>query len=315
MASGNALTARLTRGEIVLIDGALGTELERRGVETVLPLWSARALMDAPERVREIHEEYVRAGADVLTANTFRTTPRALGKSALGDVGGKAGADRARAEADRLSALAVSLAIEARRRAGLGRDVWIAGSVAPLEDCYHPELMPDLETVEREHRDQALRLERAGADVLLIETMNSVGEAVAALRGAKASALPVFVSFLCRGPGKIWNGERLADGVAALVPLRPDAILVNCESPEIATACLLTLAAATNLPIGCYPNAGSPDLAGGRWQDDPSCTPERFAQGAGEWIRLGAQIVGGCCGTTPDHIRAMRAALPPVLVE
>ena len=311
----SALTARLTRGEIVLLDGALGTELERRGVETVLPLWSARALLDAPERVREIHEEYVRAGADVLTANTFRTTPRTLGKSALGAGVGKVGADLVRAEADRLSALAVSLAAEARSRSASGRDVWIAGSIAPLEDCYHPELMPDLETAEREHREQALRLERAGADVLLVETMNSVGEAVAALRGAKATALPVFVSFLCRGPGEIWNGERLADGVAALLPLRPDAILVNCESSEIAAACLLTLAAATNLPIGCYPNAGSPDMDGGRWQDDPACTPERFAEGAGTWIRLGAQIVGGCCGTTPDHIRAMRAALPPVLVE
>jgi len=302
--TGNALTARLTRGELVLLDGALGTELERRGVSTALPLWSARALIDAPERVREIHEEYVRAGADVLTADTFRTTPRVLRHSAPGE-----------GEADRLSALAVSLAAEARSRAASGRDVWIAASIAPLEDCYHPERMPDLETVEREHRDQALRLVRAGADVLLIETMNSVGEAVAALRGTKATALPVFVSFLCRGPAEIWNGERLEHGVAALLPLRPDAILVNCVSLEIAPACLFALAGATNLPIGCYPNAGSPDLAGERWHDDPACTPERFAEGAGEWIGLGAQFVGGCCGTTPEHIRAMRAALPPVLVE
>jgi len=302
--TGNALTARLTRGETVLLDGALGTELERRGVDTALPLWSARALLDAPDRVCEIHEEYVRAGADVLTADTFRTTPRVLGATPLG----------AR-EAERLTSLAVSLAMKARTRAGSGRDVWIAGSIAPLEDCYHPERMPDLETVEREHRDQALRLERAGADVLLIETMNSVGEAVAALRGAKATALPVFVSFLCRGPAEIWNGGRLEHGATALLPLRPDAILVNCVSPDIAAACLHALAGATNLPIGCYPNAGSPDLEGGSWRYDPACTPERFAEGAGEWIRLGAQIVGGCCGTTPDHIRAMRAALPPVLVE
>src|SRR5262249_17567974 len=108
---------------------------------------------------------------------------------------------------------------------------------------------------------------------------------------------------------------RLEQGVAALLPLRPDAILVNCVSLGIAPACLLALAGATNLPIGCYPNAGAPDLEGGSWRYDPSSTPKRFADAAGEWIRRGAQILGGCCGTTPDHIRAMRAALPPVLVE
>jgi S-methylmethionine-dependent homocysteine/selenocysteine methylase len=299
----NHLTARLTRGEIVLLDGALGTELARRGVSTPLPLWSAQALLDAPDRVREIHEESIRAGADLVTAATFRTTPRALGKARIPD------------QADRLTALALQLAIEARSRAGSGRDVWIAGSMAPLEDCYRPDLMPEAETAEREHLDQALRLERVGAEILLVETMNSIAEAVAAARGARASALPVFVSFLCRGPGEIWNGERLADGVRALAPLRPDAILVNCVPPDMAASCLTTLAGATNLPIGCYPNAGAPDLDAGTWQFDPAWSPDRFAEASGEWVRVGAQVVGGCCGTTPEHVRALRAALPPVLVE
>src|SRR2546427_6160361 len=89
------LTARLTRGEIVLLDGALGTELERRGISIRLPLWSAQALLDAPDRVREIHEEYVRAGAEILIANTFRTTPRTLGK---------AGRSEPAEEAERLTA-------------------------------------------------------------------------------------------------------------------------------------------------------------------------------------------------------------------
>src|SRR5262249_29879616 len=145
--TGTALTARLTRGELVLLDGALGTELERPGIDTSLPLWSARALLDPPERVRAIHEEDTRAGADVVTADTFRTTPRMLRNTVLSDV-------------DQVSTLAVSLAAEARKRAASGRDVWIAASIAPLEDCYRPDLMPDLETAEYEHRDQALRLER-----------------------------------------------------------------------------------------------------------------------------------------------------------
>src|SRR5262249_45746243 len=163
----------------------------------------------------------------------------------------------------------------------------------PLEDCYHRELIPPLEDAAREHRDQALRRERAGADVILIETMSSVGEAVGALRGAKETALTALVSFLSLEPAAIWNGARLDNDIAALLRLRPDAILVNCVSPEITSACLLALARATNLPIGCYPNAGSPDFEGASWHYDPALTPERFAEGAREWIQLGAQIVGG----------------------
>src|SRR5436190_2918846 len=168
----NPLTARLTRGEIILLDGALGTELERRGVPTRLPLWSAQALVEAPDTVRQIHEGYVRAGAEILTANTFRTTPRALRKAGM------------EGEADRLTALAISLCREARQRAGLDREVWIAGSIAAPEDSYRPELAPPPGESEREHGDQAARLQRAGPDLLLIETMNPLAEADPALRGA-----------------------------------------------------------------------------------------------------------------------------------
>jgi len=299
----NQLTARLTRGEIVLLDGALGTELERRGVPTRLPLWSAQALVEAPDRVREIHEEYVRAGAEILTACTFRTTPRALASAGM------------TGEADRLTSLAITLCKEARQRAGLEREVWIAGSIAPLEDCYRPELAPPSGVAEQEHREQAERLKQAGVDLLLIETMNSISEAVAAVRGARSVGLPVLVSFICKNAREILSGELVADAVLAVDALQPDAILVNCTPVEIAGACLDEIARATHLPIGCYPNAGVPDLERGAWSFDPAMTPGRFADAAQGWVRSGAQIVGGCCGTGPDHIRALRTALPPVLVE
>jgi len=218
-------------------------------------------------------------------------------------------------EADRLTALAISLCREARTRAGLEREVRIAGSIAPLEDCYRPELAPPPGVAEREHREQAERLQRAGADLLLIETMNSVPEAVAALRGARGAGLPVMVSFICKSAHEIWSGEALADAVHAVEALQPDAILVNCTPPDVAGACLDEIARATRLPLGCYPNAGSPDLERGTWSFDPAMTPGRFAEAALGWVQSGAQIVGGCCGTGPDHIRALRAALPPVLVE
>ncbi|HEX7078344.1 MAG TPA: homocysteine S-methyltransferase family protein [Candidatus Eisenbacteria bacterium] len=295
---------RLIRGEIVLLDGAMGTELERRGVGTPLPLWSAQALIDDAPAVRRVHEEYARAGADVLTAATFRTTPRALAK-----------AGRAPGEADRLTEAAVTLAAEGRALGAPGRTVWIAGSIAPLEDCYRPEASPVEAVAEREHAEQAARLRRAGADFILVETMNTIAEARAAARGAAATGLPVVVSFICRNDRELLDGAPLADAAREVAALSPIAILVNCTPPDVAAGCLETLSRAVTTPIGCYPNAGAPNLASGAWTFDPHDDPDRFAALSREWVRRGAQIVGGCCGTGPAHTRALREALPPVLVE
>jgi S-methylmethionine-dependent homocysteine/selenocysteine methylase len=300
----NHLQDRLLRGEIVLLDGAMGTELERRGVMTALPLWSAQALLDAPDVVRAVHEEYVAAGADVITACTFRTTPRAMAKARMRD------------EADRLTGMAISLAREARDRAGAGRGVWIAGSMAPLEDCYRPDLAPDEEAAAAEHADQASRLARSGAEFLLIETMNTVAEARAAIRGAKATGLPVLASFICRSGAELLGGEALEAAARMAASEGADAVLVNCVPVETAGPCLETLA--RTIPAtarGCYPNAGAPDMGSERWAFDPELTPERLAEAADGWLARGAQIVGGCCGSGPAHIAALRAALPPVLLE
>jgi S-methylmethionine-dependent homocysteine/selenocysteine methylase len=288
---------------MILLDGALGTELERRGVAPPLPLWSAEALLAAPDVVGAIHEDYIRAGADLLTANTFRATPRAFGKAGRS------------AEAERAVGLAVSLAREARDRAGAARGVLIAGAMAPLEDCYRPALAPPLETAEREHALQAVLLARTGVDAILVETMNTIAEAQAAVRGAKPTGLPVLVSFICRSEREILSGEALADAVRAVEAFKPDAILVNCTHPDVVARCLGEIARVTRLPRGAYANAGEPDMEGGVWRFDAGWSPERFASAALTWVRAGAQIVGGCCGTTPAHIRAIREALPPVLVE
>ncbi|HET9952174.1 MAG TPA: homocysteine S-methyltransferase family protein [Candidatus Eisenbacteria bacterium] len=300
----HSLRARLVRGEVVVLDGAMGTELDRRGVPTPLPLWSARALLDAPEVVSAIHEDYIRAGADVVTTNTFRTTARTMRRAGL-DPG----------EAERLTRLAVELARDARSRALRGSEVWIAGAMAPLEDCYRPELAPPPSEAEIEHATQAAILAGAGVDLLLVETMNAIPEAVEATRAAVGTGLPVFVSFIARSEREIWDGELLEDAVRAVDAFHPAAILVNCVPADSAERCLEVLARATRAPIGCYPNAGDPDFDHGTWRHDDERTPEWFAGHATSWLRRGALVVGGCCGTGPGHIRALREAVPPVLVE
>ena len=203
---------RLAGGGTLILDGATGTELERRGIGSELPLWSAAALDQAPEAVAAIHSAYVAAGVDLLTANTFRTQRRSLARGGQGERAGE------------LTRLAVSLARSST--ASSGRSVAVLGSVAPLEDCFEPERVPDDSTLEREHGEHAENLATAGVDAVLIETMNTIREAVAAARAARAVELPFLVSFVC------WQGARLTlFGCVFATPTRSPNVLILLTSP------------------------------------------------------------------------------------
>jgi S-methylmethionine-dependent homocysteine/selenocysteine methylase len=279
---------------LTILDGAMGTELQRRGVMTYLPEWSARALLTAPDVVRTIHEEYICAGADVITTNTFRTTTRALSKVGIGE--------RAR----ELSHLAVQLARGARRNVGNGRPIRIAGSIAPLEDCYSPEIVPNEEAARLEHERLAAWLVESEVDLILIETMNTISEARAALKAVKdTSDLEIWVSFACQLDGKILSGESIREAAEALLPLGPSALLVNCTDSNSSTQALAKFLKHSTVPVGAYANMGRAESSLG-WEFTDELSPERYAECAEAWVRMGAHIIGGCCGTTPSHIRALR---------
>ncbi|MBW2418909.1 MAG: homocysteine S-methyltransferase family protein [Deltaproteobacteria bacterium] len=292
------LARRLREGPALLLDGAMGTELEARGVESGLPLWSTHALLHAPGVVEEIHAKYAAAGAEILTANTFRTQRRALeagarksGDPALSGLGARAG---------ELCELAVALA---RRAAASGPDrALVAGSAPPLEDCYRVDLVPEANALEREHDEHARNLARAGVDLILVETMNCTREAVAAARAARATGLPFLVSFVSWEEARLLSGEALAPAIDAVLEHGAMAVLVNCLPPSAVEACIPALQRAEPTPFGVYTNLGMPDAAGGRSE---LCSPAELAQHARRWLASGARIVGGCCGTRPDHIRAM----------
>jgi S-methylmethionine-dependent homocysteine/selenocysteine methylase len=295
-ATARKVQARLHEGSPLLLDAALGTELERRGVPASLPLWSTHALLCAPDLVRTIHREHAEAGAEILTANTFRTQTRTLARAGLG------------AQAARLTALAVSLARDALRDAhGAPRLGAVAGSAPPLEDCYRPDLVPTADALAREHAAHARNLAAAGVDLILCETHNCVREARAAVRAARETGLPVLASFVCGSGARLLSGEPLEAAVETIVPYGPAALLVNCLPVSDVGVCLPVLAA-SGLPFGVYANLGPPAEAG-ETREAIDTLPEAFAEAAAGWIRAGARIVGGCCGTRPEHLRALAAWL------
>lgn len=292
---------RLSHGTPLVLDAAMGSDLDRRGLPTTLPLWSAVGLLERPELVRQIHLENLLAGADIITTDTFRTTARTLRK---------AGIDPARAQ--ELDTLAVRLATEARDEAGRP-EAWIAGSIAPLEDCYLPTFETPPEVALAEHRAQARNLAAAGVDLIMVETMPTAVEAEIALRAAVETGRPATVGFVCAKPDpgqpvRLLSGETLSEAVARVSPLAPVAIFVNCAAPPVITAALRELRELTTFPMGAYANVGHVDDERG-WSPDGGISGARYAEHAAEWIGLGARVVGGCCGTHPAHTAALRQSI------
>jgi S-methylmethionine-dependent homocysteine/selenocysteine methylase len=289
----------LTATPTVVLDGAGGTELERRGYVDRRRLWSAGAVEEAPELVVQIHRDYIDAGAQVITTQTFTCCRRRFRKVGAEDL------------FEPLTRRGVALAIRARREAGRP-DVLIAGSLSPLEHCYHPELAPRGDESYGEHLETVRFLTDAGADFLIVETMNTIDEAHAALRAARSSGLDVVVGFCCGRDGRLLSGEPVREAVRTLDRLAPAAYAINCTPAPLTTRAAADLAAATRTPFGAYANVGE-------WSDGVwarvfgadfvfNVDPDAYLQHAMGWRELGAAFVGGCCGTRPEHIRRLAGA-------
>ncbi len=274
----------------LLLDGATGTELNRRGIDTGLPLWSANALTtDAGLTVlRQVHLDYLNAGADIITTNTFRTHRRVLVGKGF--------------SAHELTLRAVATAREAVDE--FGEPALVAGSLSSLEDCYRPDLVPPDDQCLAEHSERIDHLVESGVDLLLIETMNSIREAVMAAKIATATGLPTWVTFVCDKNGRILSGESLTHAAELLMSLGIKALGVNCMPAHTITHPLTELRAfcGENYPLMAYGNIGYADDEQG-WINTDSTDPEGYLRYAQSWP---AQIIGTCCGSTPDHIRKLK---------
>ena len=283
----------LSQPRQLILDGATGTELHRRGVDTGLPLWSANALLHERDArvLQDIHEDYLRAGADIITTNTFRTHRRALAPS------GHAG------RALELTRRAVNIARAAIVSVHADSTTLLAGSISTLEDCYRPDRVPSDAELHAEHAERIRHLSECGVDVMLIETINAIREAVIVATLAAGTGTPVVVSFACNREGKILSGETLTDAAHQLLPLGIAAIGVNCGPTSMLATPLaeLRLACGRDFPLIAYGNIGYADEEVG-WVNTDSQGPREYCEHAARWD---VHIVGGCCGTTPQHIAAL----------
>ena len=302
---------------VMILDGALATELEGRGADLVDPLWSAKMLLERPELIRAVHLDYFRAGADVATTATYQATFEAFARRGLSP-----------AAAARLMLDAVRLALEARDEfcsEGVDREErrkpLVAASIGPygafLADGseYRGHYSVSDRRLREFHAPRLAVLAESGADLLACETIPCLREALVLAELLQAfPGMTAWISFSCRDGMRNCEGEEVSRCAAALdASPQVSALGVNCTAPGFVSDLLRQMQSRTNKPLLAYPNSGEHYDAGSKHWHGP--TGERsFAASSQEWYAAGARLLGGCCRTTPDDIRALyvRYAAPGV---
>lgn len=288
---------------LIILDGGMGQELINRNVSGQGVLWSAKALFNHPEAVQAVHEDYIRAGADVICTNSYACIrnnfePEGL----LGQLG----------EMNRLSAQ-----LAQRARDNCGKSILIAGSMGPQRGSYRPDLVGSYEVTEALYREQSEFLAEH-VDFFICETLSCLVEARAAATAALATGKPVWLSWTIQDNGEpnLRSGETLKEAWHDISQMGVSAVMLNCSPPEAIEKVLPQLVALSDVPVGAYANAFTPipekwDFHGDQTIPPPrtDVTPRCYAQHAAKWVAIGAGIVGGCCEVGPAHISEIRKTL------
>lgn len=304
---------RLKAGETLLLDGGTGSELQRRGADVLkgatarLKAWSATANIEFADVVGQVHQDYLRVGADIIISNNFCTNP-----SRLATIGQR---DRWEEYARAAGQIAV-----AARDAG-NPESYVAGGMAPPTSLKSDVAQMGAAAFRKDFTDHARLLAGLGADVILPEYLGCIEDSVEAVDACAEAGLPVFLGVRhITSDGEMQHGEGLDELAKALEGHPVDAILLMCSNPEAISVGLPVLVDAFAGPVGAYPNlgynptgpienramltnqkpSGGPDIL-----QIGDYSPSRLAQFAGEWKEMGARIIGGCCATGPEHIMAM----------
>lgn len=299
-------TAQFDAARVHVLDGGLATELERRGYDISGPLWSAHVLDTAPEAIQQLHLDYLRAGADCIVTASYQVS--AMGYAALG---------RPHEDAARAIRKSIELAEAARAEFAheSARPVTVAVSLGPYGAVlhngaeFHGRYDIGMDDLVAFHGERFAAVAGAGMDIVAMETIPSLEEARAVLAAmADFSALRGWMSFTCKDHESVAHSEPLSECVAAVNKSEQIAAVgMNCVQPRFVARLIGAARTATEKPIFAYPNSGEVwDVSARAWRGQADVAG--FGRLAEEWYAAGAQAVGGCCRTGPEHIRAVRAA-------
>jgi S-methylmethionine-dependent homocysteine/selenocysteine methylase len=293
---------------LVLLDGGMGRELQRRGAPFRQPEWSALALSEAPEQVEAVHRAYIEAGAQVITSNSYAVVPFHIGE------------ERFAAEGEALAARAGQLARQAV--VASGQRVRVAGSLPPLFGSYRPDLFEPARVDEL--LQPLIRGLAPHVDLWLAETQSALAEVRAIAAGLPGDGKPLWLSFTLKDEDvdetpRLRSGEPVAAAAQLAVELGAGALLFNCSQPEVMAAALDTAratfaAAGIEIPFGAYANAFPPQPEEATANDGldplrPDLDPPGYLSFAQDWQARGASLIGGCCGIGPEHIAVLNTRL------
>lgn len=303
------IITRLAQDKVTIIDGAMGTELQRRGVPMNFEVWSAAALLNHQQVVRNIHSDYVNAGAEVQIAATYNTAPHVINPSSF-DVSSRA-----------LTEAAMRLVREGIDTAEPSHPVWIAGSISTTVESRRYEIL-DVAMLRDSFTEHAENLAELGCDFLMLEMMLTHDFAIdlefqAQIAGiAKQTGLPVWAGVALKmsesGALHLQDGpedsvEALNSGISALLAEGVDVASIMHSDVEATLPALELLERYWSGPVAVYPNSGQYQRP--TWYFDSEMTPEKFVAEAVQWVDHGVKAIGGCCGIGPDHILALSKAL------
>ena len=278
---------------IKIIDGALGSELIRKGLTLPEHIWSAEANIMSPDVVKNIHSEYIDAGANYITTNTFRTTPRAYQKTGIDDK-----------KVVKMAKKSLLCAVELAKEAA-DNTTKVIGSIAPLEDCYAPKKFPGKNVAISEFIQLGKWLAVAKVDILLLETMNSLVETESALIGIETLDLPIWVSFVLKDAEHLLSGDSVIDTLEMIKHHSVDCIMLNCNSLDLTINAVEILVDNYHSDWGIYPNLvrGDPVPDGFITECEPM---EKYLSVIEHALNSGASVVGACCGSSPKHIAEIK---------
>lgn len=285
------LASKLSSGECVIMDGGMGTEIKQRGIASGSSELSVAAMVDSPDEIRTIHEDFIRAGAEVIITNTYICNTGKLARIGWDESG-----------MVKVNEMAAVAALEARSSFP-ERDVVVAGSLGPLSESYNPDAVHPYEKCLADYREQAMVLAGAGVDVILVETCTKIHEAVAGVTAAIELGMPAWAGFVVDQQGQVKSGESVLDAQSAVKDAGASVMFINCSQVPEVNAAFERLHGNEEMPLGAY--AQGAVYEGRGWDFEESMSPERYLEHARGWVRLGARAIGGCCGTTPEHIEAL----------